>query len=48
MQSNVYMNEIKKHKTWISSFKKDIHERKEKNKFPNGEFKFKPPKSIEN
>ncbi|CAD8110606.1 unnamed protein product [Paramecium sonneborni] len=47
MQPNIYMNEIKKHKTWIASFKKEIHEKKEKNKFPNGEFKFQPPKTIE-
>lgn len=47
MQPNVYVNDIKKHKTWISSLKKEIHEKKEKNKFFNGEFKFKPPKSIE-
>ncbi|CAD8091818.1 unnamed protein product [Paramecium primaurelia] len=47
MQSNVYVNDIKKHKTWITSFKKEVHEKKEINKFSNGEFKFKPPKSIE-
>ncbi|CAD8178052.1 unnamed protein product [Paramecium octaurelia] len=47
MQPNVYMNEIRKEKEWLANQRQEILQKKEQNKLPNGEFEFKPPKTIE-